>query len=443
MQNQVIRRLAIAAVFVIIAVLTGGAVTANAQYNYDNYYPPTPPQGPPAASGNTSITIDSFITPEVFGRIDQAISDNNSCYSRVKSGAASCFRATGVDDNDKCIWGCTKNGVFIPRPTSAAIITVTKKRYSPWLAQTLYPDRPNENQALISYFMIYNLSQIWGCSGVCFDYPFSRTVSQSIDLYMACAGWQTGTGGLTVTTVLAPAYMDHDHSLLEDTLFGILWNNVIPGFVDSRIRSALSSFGAGTSSKKLGTTDSDGVFHPTLCNRLGVSSFSDAPSLESVNFDFIRPPRFPNLLQQITVQITQVRRLSVHDFNGGVIRYPTEYPQLEFYAGYSKLVLTLPPMLEGQTYFPTATAAVSVPVPPSTGKLVLIATMWETAHNIRDPGFVVFDSSSNWGSGTRTLNTPKIWFELNPIFRKPILMRAKGYELTLQITTPTFTTATF
>jgi hypothetical protein len=446
MQIQRSRMLAIATVFAIAAVWTGGGVTASAQYNYDNYYPPTPSQGPPLASGNTSITIDTFITPEVFGRIDQAISDNNSCYGLAKSGAPSCFRNQGVDDNDRCIWGCTKNGVFIPRPTSAAIISATKKRYSPGLEQTLYPDRPNENVANITYFLIYNLSHIWGCSGpVCHDYPFDRTVSQSIDLYFACQGWQTGTGNLAVTTVVAPAYMDPNHSILEDTLFGILWNNVIPSYVDSRIRASLSSFGAGTSSKPIGTTDPDGTFHPKLCNRLGVSAFADAPQLESVNFDFIQGPRIlPYLLQQITVRVTQVRRLTVHDLYGGVIRYATEYPQLELYAGYSHLVLTLPPMLENQTYFPPSNAFVSVPVPPSTGRLILIATMWETASYTRDPTFAVFDKNSNWGGGTRTLNTPKIWFELNPLFRKPILMRANGYEVTLQIVTPpTSNTTTF
>src|SRR5437867_12575177 len=48
----------------------------------------------------------------------------------------------------------------------------------------------------------------------------------------------------------------------------------------------------------------------------------------------------------VTVRVIQVRRLTVHDMWGSVIRYATENPQLEFYAGYSKLVLTLPPMLE-------------------------------------------------------------------------------------------------
>src|SRR5439155_17816860 len=102
---------------------------------------------------------------------------------------------------------------------------------------------PNESQAKVGFFMVYSLTQIWGCSGgVCFDFPFSRTVSQAIDVYVACKGWQNGTGDLGATTVVERAYMDPNHSLLEDTLFGLLWNNIIPSIVESRIRSSLSSF---------------------------------------------------------------------------------------------------------------------------------------------------------------------------------------------------------
>ena len=134
----------------------------------------------------------------------------------------------------------------------------------------------------------------------------------------------------------------------------------------------------------------------------------------------------------------------LHDTSGSPIYYDTEYPSLELYVGYSKLVLTLPPMLEAQTYFPTATAALSVPVPSSTGQLILIASISDLTHNFEGPMFVVFDKNSNWGSGTQKLDTPKIWFEHSPLYRKPILMRASGYEVTVQITPPptTFTTTT-
>ncbi len=429
---------AIASVFAIAGFLTGGGVTANAQYTYDNYYPPTPSQGPPLASGTTFFTVDTFITPEVYGRIDRSIRDNNHCYNAVKSGAPSCFSTEGVDDNDNCVWGCTKNGVFIPRPTSAAMISASEKRYSPRLSQTLYPDRPNENVAQTPFFVVYSLTQIWGCGSLgCHEYPYSRTVSQSIDVYIACQDWQKGAGKLAAATVVSRAYMDADHSVVEDTLFGILWNDVIPNYVDSRVRSALSNFGSGTSSKLLGKTDPDGTFHPIDCSRLGVLSFPNEvdAKFETINYDYF-PTRILLAAQQITVRITQIRRLALHDSSGSIVRYATEYPMLEFYAGYAKTTLNLPPMMENSTYYPPSTAALSVPVPSDAGQLILIANMWDLSHYTRDPRFAVFDRTSNWGSGTQKILTPKIWSELSPLYRKPILMRGNGYEVTLQITGP-------
>ena len=427
MQIRSSRVFAIVTVLALAAVWTGGGITARAQYIYDNYYPPTPTQGPPAPSSSAAfLTVDTFLTPEVYGRIDQAISDNNRCYLPTKMGFPSCFRVEGVDDNDRCIWGCMKNGVFIPRPTSAAMISVTKKRYAPWMAQTLYPDQPNESQAKVGFFMVYSLTQIWGCSGgVCFDFPFSRTVSQAIDVYVACKGWQNGTGDLGATTVVERAYMDPNHSLLEDTLFGLLWNNIIPSIVDSRIRSSLSSFGGGTGSFKS---------FAKACNRLGVSAFLDSPKFDSINYALV--PVFQSFLfnSGISVRVTQIRRLPVHQNTGAIVRYPTETNQFELWVGYSRVIVTLPPMAENQTYFPTSTAAVSVSVPAS--QLILIATMRDLEHYTCDPSFAVFTKANNWGGGTQRIYTPKIWSEWSLLYRKPILMRANGYEVTLQITPP-------
>ncbi len=431
---------AIATVLAIVALCAGGGMTVNAQYIYDNYYPPTPPQGPPLAGpGSKEITIDSLITHHVdengihdgvYDRIDRAVRDNNRCYF-----AASCFSDEGIDDNDKCLWGCMKNGVWIPRPDHGAMITATKTRYSPVLAQTLYPDRPNDNVAKITYFVTYNLSRIYGCSGgVCFEYPWSRTVSQSIHVYVSCAEWHTGNGDLNLKTVLSEPYMDPDHSWSEDIIGGIAFANLIPNYVDSRIRASLSSFGGG---------ESKSLEKP--CNRLGVTSFPDNPQLEYISFNYVYvSSRFHLATPQITVRVTQVRRLMLHDLSGNVVRYDTETPMLEFYVGYSQIVLTMPPMLEGQAYFPTANAEITLPA-PSSGQLFLIASMRDLNHDVRDPTFVVLDKNSNWGNSTQRLNTPKIWSERDPFLKKPLLMRAPGYEVTVQIigTGPTVTTRTF
>ena len=55
---------------------------------------------------------------------------------------------------------------------------------------------------------------------------------------------------------------------------------------------------------------------------------------------------------------------------------------------------------------------------------------------MEDSTFLVFDKTTNFGAGTRIVNTPKIWSDLNPRTRKPIIVRSNGYEVTLQISGP-------
>jgi hypothetical protein len=65
------------------------------------------------------------------------------------------------------------------------------------------------------------------------------------------------------------------------------------------------------------------------------------------------------------------------------------------------------------------------------------------AQNIEDTAFVVFDKASDFGAGTRIINTPKLWWYHSTLSRKPILMRSKGYEVTLQISGPPTTVVVF
>jgi hypothetical protein len=105
------------------------------------------------------------------------------------------------------------------------------------------------------------------------------------------------------------------------------------------------------------------------------------------------------------------------------------------------LVVNLPQMTEGQVYVPDAKAVLSSPVPPVnaqySGKLVIIANMWQVPQNMEDSAFLAFDKASNWGAGTPIINTPKTWSYTNTrISRKPIYVRSNGYEVTLQIIGP-------
>ena len=385
------------------------ATTASAQ---SYYYPPTPAQGPPPnlSANSQSFAIDTFIThhccdpltgaPDgVYDEIDQAVAENNASYGVGSSGA---------------------------------VVTATKTRYSPWMYATQYTDRPNQSVVLISYYINYELTDIYWHG---FPYPFSRTAGQSIDIEISCEGWYPwyrGQGQLTLTSKVSRPVLDSDHSVLEDTLGGILWQQAIPDLVDSRITAKLGTFASGTHRRALGFG----------CNTLGEESDSTSPAFDSVLWDLVKPkfnvPGFD--LNQISVRVAQVRRLTVHDLSNNIVYYPVENPQLELYVGYKHLIVNLPAMVEGQVFVPGATAVVSTPMPPTTaqysGNVVIIANMWQVPQNMEDSAFLVFDRAANFGVGTRIVNTPKIWSYINSRTHKPIIVRSKGYEVTLEITGP-------
>lgn len=396
------------AIAIAVVIVSGAARTASAQ---SNYYPPTPVQGPPPNQSNNSqqFAIDTFITHHccdettgvtdgLYDQIDHAIAENNAAYGVGSSGA---------------------------------VVTATKTRYSPWMYSTQYTDRPNQNIVLISYYIEYDITDIYWHG---FPYPFSRTAGQSVDIEISCEGWYPwyrGQGQLTLTSKVSRPTLDSDHSVLEDTLGGILWQNVIPEYVDSQITSKLGKFPSGTHRRALGFP----------CNTLGTQAFADAPQFDSVLWDLVKPKISLPTLDQLSVRVTQVRRLPVRDLSNNPVYYAVENPRLELYVGYKYLAVNLPQMTEGQVFVPDANAVLWSPIPPATaqysGKLVIIANMWQVPQNIEDSAFLAFDKASNWGAGTPIINTPKIWWYLNPrISRKPIQVRSNGYEVTLQIVGP-------
>jgi len=51
-------------------------------------------------------------------------------------------------------------------------------------------------------------------------------------------------------------------------------------------------------------------------------------------------------------------------------------------------------------YVPDSSASCRVPIPPTTaqysGRLVIIANMWQVPQNIEDSTFLAFDKAANW-----------------------------------------------
>jgi hypothetical protein len=399
--------LRLAIIIAVATTITAAADTAAAQ---SNYYAPTPAQGPPPhlSVNSPGLPIDLLITHHcctptgaqdgVYDQIDQAVTSNNESYGTALSGA---------------------------------IVTATKTRYPPWMYQTQYTDRPNQSVVLISYLIKYDITAMYSYG---LFYPFSRNAGQSIDIQISCEGWYPwyqGKGELTLTSIVSAVTLDSDHSVLEDTFGGTAWRNVIPSYIDGQITSKLSRFPRGTHRMSLGLP----------CNTLGTTTIAGNPALDQVRWDYVPPKTAVSAAQQSTIAVTQVRRLPVHDVSNNPVYYPVESPRLELYAGYRHLVVSLPPMQEGQVYVPDSSAVVSSPLPPATtqysGPFVVIVNMWQVPQNIEDSTFLVFDKTTNFGAGTRTVDTPKIWWYLDPtVSRKPIIVYSNGYEVTLQVSGP-------
>jgi hypothetical protein len=376
------------AAFAVALVCLKTPTTANAQGA-------PPAQGPasPTASATGSLSLNA-ITATIKSVIDQKVSEENVALTYTK-----------------CIWmtyPVVKQYCF---QAHKAVISASLQGWPASMSQTQYSDRPNQKIATIHYIATYTVSDIE-------NYPFSRTITQSIEMDASCEQWYTGQGALTFTAKVQPAYLEGDHSFVEDAV-GALLNGAIPSYVDSQIRQALSSFPSGS------ITNSTAL----VCSTLGV-----APGGTAVVFDGAARVLNTSFLPQISVRIMQVRRLTTHDLTGAVVYYPLETPNIELYAGFSRLQLNLPQMVEGQVYIPPSNAVIQTPVPPDTGQLVLIGNTRYNEMYTEDSQFAVFTKASNFGNGTQLLSIPKTWSAWNSIIKKPIWYRTGGYELTLQIT---------
>ena len=357
-----------------------------------------PAQGPPSPSATASGGLgQSSITATIKGVIDQKVNEENAALTYTK-----CINLSYPFTGQYCF------------QAHKAVISASLQGWPAFMSQTQYPDRPNQKIAVMYYNATYTVSDIE-------NYPFSRTITQSIEMDASCEQWYTGRGALTFTAHVQPAYLEGDHSFVEDAV-GALLNGAIPNYVDSKVRQALSSFPSGSTTNPT----------PFVCSSLGV-----APGGTAVVFDGAARTINTSFIPQISVRVVQVRRLSTRDLQGAVVYYPVETPNIELYAGFSYLHLNLPQMVEGQVYIPPSTAIVQTPVPPDTGQLVLIGNTRYNEAYIEDSQFAVFGKASNFGNGTQVLSIPKKWPGWNPVTNKPMWIRSGGYEVTLQITVPT------
>lgn len=379
MKTRSNRKLTVATVWTAAALLISASATGLAQGTWGT---PPPPEGPPQALPTAPHDImTSFYTDLVTLVIQRGLDKANA-------------------------------------KLSGASVSFSAEMSSPYMTATQFRDRPNEFYANIPYNVTYTI-KILSPVGP------SPVITQSSNIEVSCDGWQTGSGVITSKIVFDPPYFDPEQ-----------YNNLITGALQSQIQAAMNSFPLGPVSLPTSIT-------PQACGSLGAYTLAQTGSSDSVYWD--DPHR--NFVSQtqglITTRLLQVRRLALEDRGVTPEYQAVESPYLQLWANESFTSLSLPPMVEGQTFVPADTVVTTAPL---NGQLVLIANMQYSGLGLPigqvDATFAVFNKSSNYGNGTQTLDTPKSWEDVYPpppFGTKPIVVTTTGagYELTLQISAPT------
>lgn len=361
-----------------IATAVAAAILAGASANAQ-----PPAQGPPAASMNSHNMVTSFYTGAVGLVVDTNVAAKNQQLSTLLKIAGASLSWAG-------------------------------ESYSPYMLQTQYKDRPNEFYVNIPYYLTYTFS-IAGQS---------LSITQGTNIQAYCEGWQTGSGVLTVKEVMDPPYFDPDQfSWVADAL-------QIPSALQGQIRSALSSIPSGTFPMPAGLTvlPCRSLGATTKAQGLGDNVIWDAPS-------GFRSP-IVTALSEMSVRVLKVTRLTLHNQNG-ILYEDVETPHLDLWAGYSRIHLDLPPMVEGQSWVPGTNAVIQTPVPSDSQQLVIITDMTYDSGAEEDSSFALFGKSTSFGNGTQNVMSTKTWSEPSPIKGgKPFWAVGNGYQVTLQISTP-------
>src|SRR5687767_4441445 len=137
----------------------------------------------------------------------------------------------------------------------------------------------------------------------------------------------------------------------------------------------------------------------------------------------------------LTVRPIRIKRLAARDNLNTVLYNPVESPVLEFWADFGFSAYSAPPMIEGQEVHLSGMPAISIPRPPSSSLLVVIASLTYLGHGLEDNDFQLFSSATNFGAGTQTLVINKIYSKPGQGGAKPTWFPAPGYEITFEIET--------
>lgn len=304
-----------------------------------------------------------------------------------------------------------------------AHLSFTRTTYKPAMSTTQYPDRPNQNVALVPFMISYAVT---GIRYHGFGY-FDREIGQSIEIQFSCDNWFTGRGQLRSTTRAGRPYLK-DASFAEDVL-NFFVANTITDWVDAKLRARLP--GAVTS-----VTDSLGA-----CNRLGVTpgvqeDYSDG----QINYQLVpfRRPLASAFDASVTFQ--KIKRLPARTLQGAVLYDAVEDIQLVFYANQTGRSAQLLEMHEGEERS-LSMPAIDVGQLRGNASLVLITNVEQLSSYQRDSRFAVYTRDNNFGNGTQKIVVKKVYWEPpkplpNGHLGKPTRQEVDAYEITVLINAP-------
>lgn len=374
-----------------------------------------PAQGPPAPSTSApffELGIQGMLTPALKDTIAQQLAEMNATLA-----ARTDYRAK-VSLEKVLVW-------------------------APGLTQTAFTDRPNHRYVSVPYrleFKIYDIQ--WadtkvncnvpnpplGCpkihGQIDWDtYPWDRTVSVSVEAKNFCLGWESGTGHIQIVAEPQQPYLDPDTHFTEDFVNFILGGQLVP-FINSKLKQALVKPGGFSQ-----------ILSLTKCNTL--QAFPGDPN--TLSDDSIRwsepETSFPSRTPGVTVRPTRVKRLKARRLEGGILYDALEAPAFEFWSGFRRWFIDLPPMMEEQE---VALAAPAIEVSPRLTSSMSLVVVANTFHkHITESNFRVFSKISNYGHGTQKLVISKSYWRTGvPPLNKPVRYTVPAYEVTFEVHDP-------
>ena len=322
----------------------------------------------------------------------------------------------------------TTNAELAARTDFRARISYSFTEYAPHITTTQYTDRPNQRFVRIPYIFTYNVTNMQKNTAIGWiSYPFSRKITQSVEINVTCNRWFLSTGEISIAAHGDPPYLDPNHSISEQAL-NIFVNGWLADTIDSRIRTQLRNLGFATDSIGLGGA----------CNTLGVATTAQGFPFNSVEYKKVSRPRFDlPRLDDVTVKILKVKRLRARDASGQPLYNASENVDVDFYVNQQGGFAGSFTMVEGSEAAITH-APIRFRRPSNSQNVVLIFNVRQTGSPFTvDSNFTVHTAGQNFGHGTHTVQVYKsYWMPPRPPIYKPFKVNVPAYEITFEINAP-------